>query len=294
MTNHLKQRSQQQPSTIRGASRFGTALTGVLLLTGVAACGDQDSAPQAQAEATVARPKSEIKLSDTAVDMPAQMPGGLVDVQLDASPSTKRSHHLAFFRRNDGVSVKQLEKASDAEFESLVTYEGGNAQVNAGASQAVTFDLDPGNYTVIDFDEQQNMLIAETTVGARTQGAAEPTAKGTIKLGPGMKITLPKDFDGTGVWKVVNDDPSLPHEAGVGRLAPNKTSADAIAWAKDFAGPPPIETVGGFGAISPGHQGWVDLGPKQAPGNYLVYCALPGSDGMLHLAMGMATEFPIN
>ncbi|MFZ1586954.1 MAG: hypothetical protein WAT55_00710, partial [Candidatus Microthrix parvicella] len=93
MTNHLKQRSQQQPSKIRGASRFGTALTGVLLLTGVAACGDQDSAPQAQAEATVARPKSEIKLSDTAVDMPAQMPGGLVDVQLDASPSTKRSHH---------------------------------------------------------------------------------------------------------------------------------------------------------------------------------------------------------
>jgi hypothetical protein len=234
MTNHLKQRSQQQPSTIRRASRLGTALTGVLLLTGVAACGDQDSAPQAQAEATVARPKSEIKLSDTAVDMPAQMPGGLVDVQLDASPSTKRSHHLAFFRRNDGVSVKQLEKASDAEFESLVTYEGGNAQVNAGASQALTFDLDPGNYTVIDFDEQQNMLIGETTVGARTQGAAEPTAKGTIKLGPGMKITLPKGFDGSGVWKVVNDDPSLPHEAGVGRLAPNKTSADAVAWAKDL------------------------------------------------------------
>jgi hypothetical protein len=52
--------------------------------------------------------------------------------------------------------------------------------------------------------------------------------------------------------------------------------------------------VGGFGAISPGHQGWVDLGPKQAPGNYLVYCALPGSDGVLHLAMGMATEFPVN
>ena len=70
MTNHLKQRSQQQPSTIRRASRLGTALTGVLLLTGVAACGDQDSAPQAQAEATVARPKSEIKLSDTAVDGP--------------------------------------------------------------------------------------------------------------------------------------------------------------------------------------------------------------------------------
>ena len=123
--------------------------------------------------------------------MPAQMPGGLVDVKLDASPSTKRSHHLAFFRRNDGVSVKQLETASDAEFESLVTYEGGNAQGNAGASQALTFDLDPGNYTVIDFDEQQNMLIGETTVGARTRGAAEPTAKGTIKLGPGMKITLP-------------------------------------------------------------------------------------------------------
>ena len=200
MNNQLKQRSHQQPTKIRRASRCGAALAGVLLLTGVAACGDQDSPPQAEAEATVARPKSEIRLSDTAIDMPAQMPGGLVDVQLDASPSTKRSHHLAFFRRNDGVSVKQLEQASDAEFDSLVTYEGGNAQVNAGASQAVTFDLDPGNYTVIDFDEQQNMLIAETTVGAPTEGAAEPTAKGTIKLGPGMKITLPKDFDGTGVW----------------------------------------------------------------------------------------------
>ena len=58
MTNQLKQRSQQQPSKIRRASRLGTAFAGVLLLTGVAACSDQDSPPQAKAEAVVARPTS--------------------------------------------------------------------------------------------------------------------------------------------------------------------------------------------------------------------------------------------
>lgn len=166
-------------------------------------------------------------------------------------------------------------------------------QVDAGKSQTLTLDLDPGQYTVVDFDERGNMLTAETTIGARTAEATEPSAKGTIKLGPGMTITLPDDFDGTGVWKVENGDPSQAHEAGVGKLVADKTMSDAVAWASTFDGPPPFETIGGLGAISPGHHGWVDLGPKRAPGNYLVYCPLPGDDGVAHLAMGMATPFSV-
>lgn len=151
-------------------------------------------------------------------------------------------------------------------------------QVDAGKSQTLTLDLDPGQYAVVDFDERGNMLTAETTIGARTAEATEPSAKGTIKLG---------------VWKVENGDPSQAHEAGVGKLVADKTMSDAVAWASTFDGPPPFETIGGLGAISPGHHGWVDLGPKRAPGNYLVYCPLPGDDGVAHLAMGMATPFSV-
>ena len=125
----------------------------------------------------MARPKSEIRLSDTAIDMPAQMPGGLVDVQLDASPSTKRSHHLAFFRRNDGVSVKQLEQASDAEFDSLVTYEGGNAQVNAGA------DMPPIRlYGWIDAGVQRWFTGGNALLGTVAPSEATTFVLGNINL----------------------------------------------------------------------------------------------------------------
>ncbi len=192
------------------------------------------------------------------------------------------------------ASTKPARTVGDVQPHSGASMIVATSDVLAGEKQSLTLDLDPGDYTVVDFDEEQNVMTAGTTVGARTTGAREPSAKGTITLGPGMNIALPDGFDGTGVWKVVNKDPSLPHEAGVGLLEKGKNKADAVAWATDFDGPPPFETVGGFGAISPGHQGWVDLGPKRAASDYIVYCPLPGSDGVSHLAMGMATDFSVN
>jgi hypothetical protein len=261
-----------------------------LLATG---CGDDDVEPTLASQAGD-RPSVTISLTDDAVEIPDHLPGGLVDVTLDATGSTNRSHHLALFRLNDGVTAEELFAADDATFGTLVTYQAGNSQVNPGDTALFTFDLDPGDYAIADFDEGGNALTAITTVDQPAATASEPTSKGTIVLGPGMLITLPDDFDGTGVWKVENRDSELPHEAGLGRLLDGASVPDLVAWAASFDGPPPIEVLGGFGALGPGRRGWVDLGPSRQPGDHVVFCAIPGPDGVPHLAMGMATGFTLS
>lgn len=280
--------SPRPPLHRRSAGLLAAAV--VLLAAG---CGGDDGEPTLASQAGE-RPAATINLADDAVGIPDHLPGGLIDVTLDATSSTERSHHLALLRLNDGVTADEAFTADDATFGTLVTYQAGNSQVDAGDTAAFTFDLEPGDYVIADFDEMGNVLSATTTVDEPTGTAPEPASKGTIILGPGMLITLPDDFDASGVWKVENRETELPHEAGVGRLLNDATVPDLVAWASTFDGPPPIEVLGGFGALGPGRQGWVDLGQARIAGDYVVFCAIPGPDGVPHLAMGMATGFAID
>ncbi|MFN8024676.1 MAG: hypothetical protein U0Q03_24315 [Acidimicrobiales bacterium] len=267
-----------------GLVAIATAVTAV-------ACGDD--ADDADAPSGDARPTVTFELTDQSVGAPEHLPGGLVDVTLDATGGTTRTHHLALFRLEDGVTAEQAMSADDATFPTLVTYQGGNSQINPGEIAHFTFDLDAGDYVIADFDENGQVLSATTVVDEPVGSPAEPESKGTIVLGPGMLVTLPDGFDGAGVWKVENHDTEQAHEAGLGAMAPGKTVADLVAWANSFDGPPPAEILGGFGALGPGRHGWVDLGAARTPGDYVVFCAIPGPDGVPHLAMGMATGFTV-
>ena len=154
----------------------------------------------AAATASTGRPSVSIVLTDTKVAAPKTLPGGIVDVTMDARQSKTRAHHLAFFRRNDGVTMKQVLAAPDADFDKYVTYQGGNSSVDAGKSSRVTLDLQPGNYMIADFADGPP-LITETVVTAPATPAKAPATKGTVTMGPGMAFSIPKGFDAAGTWR---------------------------------------------------------------------------------------------
>ena len=81
----------------------------------------------------------------------------------------------------------------------------------------ITLDLDPGNYFVLDNPQLPDPVIETFTVvesGEPTRRSR--TSEGTIHLGPNMVIGVPDDFDGTGVWEFVNDDPDADPRGGDG------------------------------------------------------------------------------
>jgi hypothetical protein len=242
--------------------------------------------------ATSERRAVSISASDTALTVPARLPSGYVDVTISATTSTKRTHHLAFFRRNDGVSAAKILSAPDDRFASLVTFIGGNGNLHPGETARLTLDIEPGNYTIADFGDGEP-LIAETVAPGAAIRTAKPSDKGTVTIGPGMKFSVPKGFDGAGTWRFVNADKSMAHEAVMLRLGDGKTLQDVVVWGKNDTSPPPGEVIGGFGGLGPGRQGWMDLGKRKKAGRYVFVCLIPTGNGSTHLAMGMVTQVVI-
>jgi plastocyanin len=83
-----------------------------------------------------------------------------------------------------------------------------------------------------------------------------------------------------------------PHFAGIVRLAPGRTAADAMAFfSGPPSGPPPFEEVGGLPTTDP--QGTGNQQLVLEPGSYALFCTLPAPDGVPHTAKGMVAAFTV-
>jgi hypothetical protein len=231
--------------------------------------------------------------------VPSLVPGGLVDITLETEPDDAGDaagvgHHLVIARLNDGVTLDEAMAAGDEAFTTMMTVKGGNGTIAAGESLEMTLDLKPGDYFVLDNPQLPDPVIETFTVSAPAGNAPVPESEGTIHIGPNMVIAVPDNFDGTGVWHFVNDDPALLHEAAMARLAEGKTMDDVIAWGQaGFQGELPFDgEFGSMGALGPGEQGWTTLVPP-GPGEYVLICFVPNETGLPHLGNGMVVPFTV-
>jgi hypothetical protein len=260
----------------------------LLALWALAGC-DRDDAAAAETD----RPQVTFTADDTSIDAPADVPSGLVDITL-RTESGKLGHHIFVARLEDGVSFEDaVVDGDDDAFFTKMTIKGGNGTIAAGKTAQVTLDLEPGNYFVLDNPQNEESPTDEFTVAAGEESEAQPDAKGTVHMGPGMVIDVPDDFDGRGVWEFINRDTEDVHEAAMVKLAAGKTGQDLVDWFHDPSAPPPIDgEFGSMGALGPGQRAWMTLEPGE-PGNYVVVCFVPGRDGIPHLAKGMFREFEV-
>jgi hypothetical protein len=177
--------------------RSGALATLLLVWVAVVAlqagCGDDGPAePGASGD----RPQLTVVLHDDSMDAPSRTAGGLVDVTLQAADG-KFSHHVAFFRLNDGVTYDELLAAPEGEDDGMYTFRGGNGTLLPGQTAHLTLDLTPGDYAVRDLGEE-NIASAELVVEG-DGSKSSPAALGTTTLGPGMTIGVPDDFRLNGV-----------------------------------------------------------------------------------------------
>ena len=252
----------------------------------LAACGEEDAV-----DASSDRPQVTFTADDTSIDAPAEVPSGLVDITLDTAPGDV-GHHIFVARLDDDITFQQAMDDDESFFTSM-TIKGGNGTIAAGKQARLTLDLGPGNYFVLDNPQNETSPTDQFVVVDSDESTSEPEAKGRVRLGPGMRIELPEDFDGRGVWEFVNVDPDEVHEAAMVKLAVGTTGQDLVDWFHDPQGPPPIEgEFGSMGAIGPGQRAWMELEPGE-PGTYLAVCFIPGRDGIPHLAKSMFVEFEV-
>jgi hypothetical protein len=270
----------------------GLALVGAPTLAG---CSDEDSTAAAGGD----RPVVTFTATDTELTVPAEVPSGFVDINLETEPGDVDVHHIFVARLHDGVTVDDILNGDDEAFFTKLTLKGGNGSIAAGEDVTMTLDLEPGNYFALDNPQNENSPTAAFTVVDSGSPGQRPEAEGVITMGPGMVIDVPEDFDGTGTWEFVNEDTvnneiNEVHEAALVKLTAGSTSDDLVDWfGGDHQTPPPIDgEFGSMGALGPGQRAWITIEPGE-PGDYVLVCFVPGRDGIPHVMKGMVTPVTI-
>jgi hypothetical protein len=208
-------------------------------------------------------------------------------------------HHLIFWQLDRGVTFKQFAATQNhGDPFKLSVVVGGNGQLPAGKSMDLWVRLAVGRLVVMDIPAGHGKgFVREMTITKSGPSARAPKALGIVAALPTDRYRVPSNFAQAGTWEFDNTDTEA-HEASLVKLAPGKTVADLISWAKHGEkGIPPIDGLhnglwGGFGALSGHHHAWFTHGALPA-GNYALVCYIPGPNGMPHLAMGMAAAFTV-
>lgn len=281
-------------------------LTVLLGACNTASAGTQ-TAPAAQnsqanvSQTTPQYPEIVITASDYTFAAPAQVEAGLVSVTL--KNDGQEPHHVQLARLNDGVDIAQFQEAMQAGPEAfgLVTWAGGPAVVDPGASQTVTVELTPGTYLLLCFVPNHEgtphialgqMSSMEVVEPAEPQtGVTQPQADGIVKM-LDFSYVLPTDIKaGPQVWEIANEG-EQPHEINLIKLADGKTMADVQAFMHNPHGAPPFNNAGGLQGIDPGESGWLHL--NLTPGEYVALCHIPDpASGKAHEELGMVIPFTV-
>lgn len=236
-----------------------------------------------------------------------QLRAGLVRIRFDNDGTG--DHEAQLFLLHDRVSFAEFKAdllaGNPAAFTTDAVPRGGAAVMSAGHDQVFFEALQGGTYAMACFVRDKNgvphfamgMLTSFTVAGhlsAAQLAGLTPARRTDGQISAhDMTFTMPAVLRAGRLYQFRDTDLVDDHQVNVGRLPPGKTVAEALAWFRSPAGPPPFVSSGGLGADSPGGLGgWFILDAR--PGNYVAFClVVDPSTGRSHAAMGMVVGFRV-
>ncbi len=226
-----------------------------------------------------------VKVAAAGIEIPATIPSGIVTFAYQMAADAPGMPEFA--RLNDGVTLDEFMQAAQQDIMAAVPLVTmiGNAETKVG--DEVTYDLKPGDYVGLVFQEGAPPLTAGFTAGAAS-GAEEPQADVTAQLADFAFILPDAIAAGPQTWLIENTGAQW-HELGIVKLQEGTSVDDllTVLAQEEQDGPPPFEDVVFWSPMGAGQRAWVtwDL----PPGEYTVICFLPDLAGDMspHAAHGM-------
>jgi hypothetical protein len=242
-------------------------------------------------------PEATIKLTDDGFTTPAEIPAGVVAVNVNNSSTQYQEGAVVLGRLNEGVShddITTLLAGDDPDgytkFDRMVTSLGGG-------DQRTIYDLKPGQYLAYFTGNIEGAPPISGLITVKDEGntAVAPTADITAEMQE-FAFIMPDEIKADKhLWHISNKGKQVHHML-IMQLPQGVTTNDIITWvsADELSGPPPFLNPdgptlgGGFESISPGQSAWVEI--DLPPGEYTVFCLLPDFTAMppmSHIAHGM-------
>jgi uncharacterized cupredoxin-like copper-binding protein len=239
---------------------------------------------------------------DYAFEAPDTVLAGRTEIRL--SNRGKELHHVWLVRLEGGKTAADFFAAMQKGGPQPAWAKdagGPNSPVPGGESAAVV-DLQAGNYVLACVipspDGKPHIMkgmakpltvVAKKNTPVRTSAAAAPDVKVTLS-DYDFKLSRPLTA-GHHVVRITNTA-SQAHELFFARLAPGKTTQDALAWIEKMQGPPPLQPLGGIAGLGTGQSN--DFAVDLTPGEYGLFCFIPDAkDGKPHVAHGMVKKITV-
>ena len=242
-------------------------------------------------------PTVTITATDDAIDMPAELPAGFVNLSFE-NHRAEATFSPEVARLNDGVTMEDLAAAMGGEDPMaalpLLTLYGGSS-IAPGDSLSYTTELTAGSYLLLEFDESgtspsepKMFTVTENGAGAMTAPEADVTLA-LIDFGFGVPAFISA---GSHTWHLENVGDQW-HEIGLMPLPEGISSVADVRAAMESDNQPDIQPILFWAPMSPGTEAWINL--DLDPGNYVLLCFLPDINGDFspHLAHGMIQVFTV-
>lgn len=256
------------------------------------------------AACTTAEPATPQEVAFTATDFaftgPDTIAPGVTTVMLENHGAS--THHMMMALFADGYGVQDLMAFVDSNPNGIppfLTWRGAAGAVSPGSATGMTADLPAGHYVLLCFvagedgvpHMMKGMMREVVATGTRHE-APMPAADGVIHSRD-FAFDIPATMTaGTHTFHFINDGPQT-HELQLIRLHDGATLDEVFAAvAPGAAGPPPMDEVGGPGALSMGLDNYWTV--TLEPGNYALLCFVPDvADGAPHVMKGMVQAFTV-
>ena len=249
------------------------------------------NAPAASQPTPVAAntPEIVVELTDDSQVISETLPAGTRRITVK---NTGKAVHASVFRRlKEGVTPEQFAAAfRENPFASLaLTTQLGGPDLDPGASIAGYYQLDAGDYTIVDNAVEPKRFVP-FRVEASPQASEQPPAATVAVEMKEYEFVIPAEIKaGKQWWQFTNSGQNL-HQAIIVKLAEGKTVDDVIAWNDTQEGPEPFTLVAFWNVMSPGVKSWGELDLPAGTYWLLDFLPDPSKDGMPNAAQGMAKE----
>ena len=289
-----------------GAARLTLAVAAAALA--ISGCGDDDdeaggasSKPQRLGITVAEQGKNKF-----AVSAPKSVKAGIVEISLSTTGSPRTMHDAQLVRVDGNHTVDEVLKfiaaGEGAPTPRWLFAAGGVGQTRGGETSAVTQQLTPGRYFILDTGEPEGENVksyAETGATAQlevTRGAgggelpktdSKVTAKDYTFTASGLKPGRNRiEFDNAG--KELHHLIAFPYRKGTTLADVKKAFREQE---EEASGPPPVDFEGGAGTavLEGGMKQVAELELKH--GKYALVCFISDrKGGPPHVAKGMVAE----
>ena len=247
-----------------------------------------------------------ITASDYKFAAPDQIPAGLTTFKL--LDTGKEVHHASLIRLKDGKTYADMMATMKAmkpgtQPPAWIEPLGGPNGIVPGGESNATVMLEPGNYALVCFVPDANMVphfmhgmtkgftVTETSTTAAAS-APEPTADITLTLSDYKFDWSTPLTAGPHVIRV-ETAAGQPHEVTLFQIPPGKTLKDLQTWLNGMKGEPPAMPIGGVSGLVAGKPTYFSVDLK--PGDYAAVCFLEDhKDGKPHFVHGMTQAIKVS